>query len=98
MSTYADYYIERVREASAEQGIDDLCKALTDLGIKATSEQTGGFTMCAYVELNAEHYIYANLYGASVYTKDDYSHELAQYDEKQTAQQIALDVRNYINK
>lgn len=77
MSTdyFAEYYLERTTLASKEQGIDDLVKALKKQGVKATSEQTGGFTMCAYIELKGDKYIYANSFGASVYSKKDEEHE-----------------------
>ena len=72
---FADYYLERTISASKKQGIDDLIKALKKRGVKATSEQTGGFIMCAYIELKGEKYIYANAFGAGVYSKKDEEHE-----------------------
>jgi hypothetical protein len=54
-----------------DQGIDELVKELSLLGISSTSEQTGGFTMCAYVELKDDRYIYANPYGAGLYNGED---------------------------
>jgi cytochrome oxidase Cu insertion factor (SCO1/SenC/PrrC family) len=85
-------------EASKEQGIDDICSALEAIGIKATSAQTGGFTMCAYIELEGDKYIYANKFGASLYDADGYTASLFQYDEPQSAEQIAIDLRNIQSK
>jgi len=90
-------YASACQEASKEQGIDEIIEALADLGIKATSEQTGGFTMCAYVQLTASRFIYASPYGASIYSDEEYLGELCEYDEKQPATQIAQDINNYIN-
>lgn len=89
-------YAERCTSASKAQGIDDIVKALLDLGISATSEQTGGFTMCAYVELKDNKYIYANPYGASVYDENDYLADVEQYDEPTTPEIIAQAIQNYI--
>ena len=83
------------KEASKEQGIDDICSALEAIGIKATSAQTGGFTMCAYIELSGDKYIYANKFGASLYDADGYEGSIFQYDEPQSAEQIAIDLRNF---
>ena len=90
-------YAKQCQEASESQGITAIVDALADFGIKATSEQTGGFTMCAYVQLTETRYLYANLYGASVYSNEDYLYDIIQYDEPQEAQKIALDIHNYIN-
>ena len=96
MKTNFDY-AKACQEASENQNITAIVNALSDFGIKATSEQTGGFTMCAYVQLTESRYIYANLYGASIYSSDDYLQDLVQYDEPQEARKIALDIYNYIN-
>jgi len=90
-------YVTACKEASKAQGIDDIVSALQELGINASSEQTGGFTMCAYVQLTESRYIYANLYGESVYSDEDYLFDIFQYDDKQDATQIAQDINNYIN-
>ena len=90
-------YAKECQEASERQGITAIVDALADFGIKASSEQTGGFTMCAYVQLTETRYIYANLWGASVYSNEDYLYDIIQFDEPQTAQKIALDIHNYIN-
>jgi hypothetical protein len=71
MIDYGTYYQERCANASMDQGIDELVKELSLLGISSTSEQTGGFTMCAYVELKDDRYIYANPYGAGLYNGED---------------------------
>ena len=89
-------YAERCTTASKAQGIDDIVEALSFLGIKATSEQTGGFTMCAYIELDGGKYIYANPYGASLYNADDYEDDVKQFDEPQSAKTIAQAIQNYI--
>lgn len=72
MIDYATYYSKRCEEASKNQGIDVLVEELNKLGIEATSEQTGGFTMCAYIELSDDKYIYANSYGAGLYDEEDF--------------------------
>jgi hypothetical protein len=90
-------YAERVKSASKEQGIDAIVSVLQELGINASSEQTGGFTMCAYVQLTQSRYIYANRYGASVYSEDDYLFDIAQADEEQDPRHIAQKIYNYIN-
>lgn len=90
-------YAERCTSASKAQGIDDIVKALLDLGISATSEQTGGFTMCAYVELKDNKYIYANPYGASVYDENDYLDDVEQYDDPTAPETIAQAIKNYID-
>ena len=91
-------YSEKCATASKEQGIDEIVNALSGLGIKATSEQTGGFTMCAYVELSEEKYIYANPYGAGLYNEDGYIADITQHDEETTPQAIAQAIKNYISK
>ena len=88
-------YDEVCAEASKRQGIDGLIEELGALGIKATSEQTGGFTMCAYIELEGGKYIYANPYGAGVYDEDDYEIDLIQLDEINTGK-VAEVIANYL--
>ena len=78
---FATHYLERTTSASKEQGIDDLVDALEKQGIKATSEQTGGFTMCAYIELKDDKYIYANTYGAGVYNEEGHEQDLYYNDD-----------------
>lgn len=91
-------YAERCEQASKAQRIDEIVSALKELGIHATSEQTGGFTMCAYIELPQDHYIYANTYGASEYDENDYFGDIVQYDEPQEAKIIAQEIFTFINK
>ena len=89
---FATYYAERTASASKEQGIDDLVLELEKHGIKATSEQTGGFTICAYFELKGDRYIYANTYGAGVYDEDSYENSIIELNEPnvpQVAQAVA---------
>lgn len=90
-------YATACKEASKAQGIEEIVNALAELGIKATSEQTGGFTMCAYVQLTESRYIYANKWGASIYSDDDYLFDIAQADEEQDPRHIAQQIHNYIN-
>lgn len=90
-------YESRERLASKEQGIDDIVSALALKGITATSEQTGGFCMCAYVVLKNSQHILANLYGASAYSDDEgYEHDIIQFNEPQKAEVIAQAIANYI--
>ena len=89
-------YEGRCLQASKDQGITDLVEALKELGIEASSAQTGGFTMCAYVELPNEKYIYANREGAGIYNQDNYESDLVQFDEYQEASVIAKAIANYI--
>jgi len=93
--SWANEYEERCAEASKRQGIDGLIEELETLGIKATSHQTGGFTMCAYIDLGYGRYIYANPYGAGVYDEDDYEIDLIQLDEENTGK-IAEVIANYL--
>lgn len=91
-------YEERVKKATKEQKIDLLVDELSKVGIKSESAQTGGFTMCAYIELLDGKYIYANLYGASLYNSDDYEDDIKQYDDEQLPEIIAGDIKEYLEK
>ena len=71
MNEFGTYYLERCEQASKDQGIELLVNELSLLGVSASAEQTGGYTMCAYVELKGDRYIYANTYGAGIYGADD---------------------------
>lgn len=82
-------YETKVILASEEQGITAIVRELLNVGIKAEIAQTGGFTMCAYIELKDEKYIYANPYGASIYGAEDYEKDLAVFDEPQNPKTIA---------
>jgi hypothetical protein len=96
MEDFATYYQERTILASKEQGIDELVLELEKHGIKATSEQTGGFTMCAYFELKGGRYIYANTWGASVYDSEDgHQLDIIQLDDPDT-QEVAHLVAKWI--
>lgn len=91
-------YDQKVKIATIEQGIDTLVNALDEAGIVATAEQTGGFTMCAYIQFAKDKYIYANLYGAGIYNADDFVEDLIQFDDEQDAKVIANAVANYVKK
>ena len=97
---FATYYLERTTLASKEQGIDDLVIALEKQGIKATSEQTGGFTMCAYIELKDDKYIYANTYGAGVYNEEGHEQDIyyneSEEDQQARAEDVAKGVANWL--
>lgn len=96
MKDFATAYASRCKEASKEQGIDQLVADLKEEGIIATSEQTGGFTMCAYLELKGNRYIYANPYGAGIYNEEGFEVDIFQTDEpnsKEVAHQVALWIR-----
>ena len=68
--------------ASEEQGTTAIAKALRDLGIKADVHQTGGFTMCVYIDTAFGSYIYANAEGFSFY-KDENCDGWAHYEFKE---------------
>ena len=71
MEDFGTYYQKRCEEASKNQGIDALVEELALLGVSSESAQTGGFTMCAYIVLQNDRYIYANSYGAGLYDGED---------------------------
>jgi hypothetical protein len=97
---FATYYLERTTSASKEQGIDDLVIALEKQGIKATSEQTGGFTMCAFIKLKGGKYIYANTYGAGLYDEEGYGEDIynneSEEDQQARAEDVAKGVANWL--
>ena len=97
MNEFARAYALRCKEASKEQGIDQIVADLKEEGITATSEQTGGFTMCAYIQLSDNRYIYANAYGASVYDAEGYESDIIQLDEADS-KQVATAVARYIKR
>ena len=97
MNEFARAYALRCKEASKEQGIDQLVADLKEEDITATSEQTGGFTMCAYVQLSDNRYVYANAYGASVYDAEGYESDIIQLDEADS-KQVATAVARYIKR
>jgi hypothetical protein len=90
-------YEKRCELASKEQGIDQLISDLKEEEITATSEQTGGFTMCAYVELKGNRYIYANTYGAGIYGLEDYEADIIQLDEP-NSKEVAKAVAQWIKE
>ena len=53
--------------------------------------------MCAYVELTAHRFIYANPYGVSIYSDEDYLSDISQHNERQDPALIAQEINNYIN-
>lgn len=89
-------YDEKCAIASKDQGIDQLVSAINAKGISATVEQSGGFTMVAYIELSNDKYIYANPYGASTYDADGYLADIVQYDAPQDSTIIASAISNYL--
>lgn len=91
-------YDQKVKVATVQQGIDVLVEALDEAGVFSTAEQTGGFCMCAYVEINDNHYIYANLYGASIYDGEGYDEDIIQFDEEQEPKVIAQAIADYVKK
>ena len=97
MNEFARAYALRCKEASKEQGIDQIVADLKEEDITATSEQTGGFTMCAHIQLSDNRYIYANAYGASVYDAEGYESDIIQLDEADS-KQVATAVARYIKE
>lgn len=91
-------YETRFALASEDQGITELVKEMRANKIEATIAQTGGFTMCAYIELKDGHYIYANPYGASVYNSEDYEKDIVQFNEPQTPKTITSAVWAYLQQ
>ena len=96
MKAYATYYEERCEQAAQDQGVTQLAAALTESGISATVQQTGGFTMAAYIELSGDTYIYANPYGAAVYDIEGYGADIAQYDTAQDPAVIVKVIEDYL--
>lgn len=91
-------YDQKVKIATVEQGIDVLVNALDEAGIVATAEQTGGFCMCAYIQITTKKYIYANLYGAGIYDEEGFVEDLIQFDDEQKPSTIAEAIANYAKK
>lgn len=89
-------YEERCATASEEQGITGIVNALHDLGINSEIHQTGGFTMCAYIDLGKGLYIYASPYGFCLYDSEDYETDIAIYDDPQDSQKIAQEIADYL--
>jgi hypothetical protein len=101
MEDFGTYYQKRCEEASADQGIDLLVKELALLGISSKSEQTGGFTMCAYIVLKNDRYIYANSYGAGLYG-DDFIEDIylneAEGNEEARTKDVARGIAKWIKE
>lgn len=92
-------YEQQCEEASERQGITELVKELEALGIEATSEQTGGFTMCACVRLEGGDYIYANPYGAGLYNEEsDYEKDIVQFQDEANIKATAEAVAKWIKE
>ena len=83
--------------ASESQGTSELARALQDLGIACTVEQTGGFTMCVFISLKLDHYIYANSYGASIYDADGHEKDLFVFNEPQDPASLAGKIAKYLD-
>jgi hypothetical protein len=102
MIDYATYYEKRCEEASQDQGIDSLVKELKALGIDAEIAQTGGFTMCAYIEINKDRYIYANSYGAGIYDEEGFIEDIylneTETDELARTKEVAKALTNWIKE
>jgi hypothetical protein len=96
MKAYATYYQERCDQAAQDQGVTQLVSEINKAGIVATVEQTGGFTMAAYIELSGDEYIYANPYGAAVYDVEGYDADIAQYDTAQDPAVIINALQDYL--
>lgn len=102
MQDFGTYYQERCASASEEQGIDLLVKELALLGISSESAQTGGFTMCAYIVLKNDRYIYANSYGAGLYGEDDFIEDIylneSEGDDLARTKDVARGVAQWIKE
>lgn len=96
MKAYATYYQERCEQAAQDQGVTQLVEALNESGVSATIQQTGGFTMAAYIELSGERYIYANPYGAATYDSDGYGADILQFDTAQDPAIIVKALQDYL--
>lgn len=96
---WSEAYLLACEEASERQGITELVKELKALGIEATSEQTGGFTMCACVRLEGGDYIYANPYGAGLYNEEsDYEKDIVQFQDEANIKATAEAVAKWIKE
>jgi hypothetical protein len=92
MEDFGTYYQKRCEEASQDQGIDLLVKELALLGVSSESAQTGGFTMCAYIVLKNDRYIYANSYGAGIYDEEDFIEDIYLNEEEGNEEARTKDV------
>jgi predicted metal-dependent peptidase len=64
-------YDKACNMAADDKGITTIVNELAAHGIPATAEQTGGFTMCAYIDLGEGWYIWAIAENACLYHGDD---------------------------
>ena len=96
MKAYATYYQERCNQAAQDQGVTQLVSEINKAGIAATIEQTGGFTMAAYIELSGDTYIYANPYGAATYDSEGYGADILQFDTAQDPAIIVKALQDYL--
>lgn len=95
-------YEARCAFASQDQGITELVQAMKELGLEATIAQTGGFTMCAYIELPDNKYIYANTYGAGLYGEDDFIKDIylneSEGDDLSRTIDVAKGIANWLKE
>ena len=102
MEDFGIYYQERCKSASEDQGITALVSELKVLEIEAEEAQTGGFTMCAYIVLKGDRYIYANSYGAGLYDEEDFIEDIylneSEGDEIARIKDVARGVAQWIKE
>jgi hypothetical protein len=102
MEDFGTYYQERCKSASEDQGITALVSELKALEIEAEEAQTGGFTMCAYIVLKGDRYIYANSYGAGLYDEEDFIEDIylneSEGDEIARIKDVARGVAQWIKE
>jgi len=85
-------------DASERQGINALVIALGKIGISATVEQTGGFTMCALIDLDDGFYIYAGKDGADLYDQEGFDGNIIVLDDEEASvEKVAQEVQKWIN-
>lgn len=90
-------YTCRTSAASEEQGTSAIAEALIARGIPADVHQTGGFTMCVYIDLGEGSYIYANAEGAGLFEGEDFEGvEIIEFTEGISAEEKAEALRQVI--
>lgn len=62
-SAFYTLYDMACQRASDKQGVTALSDALQAMEVGTEIHQTGGFTMCVYIRLSGDAYIYANAEG-----------------------------------
>ena len=87
----------RCASASEMQGTSALARELQALGISCRVEQTGGFTMCVFISLELDQYIYANPYGASVYGAEGYEKDIFTFDDPQNPAELAGKIAKHLD-